>query len=274
MGKHGITKEEVRGIFAEGKAIITDDHFVYAKKPDGWYHGSAYVNKDAIYPRPRLLKPLCRGIADYFADMDIEVIVGPTVGGVSLSQWTTDFHNLRVPGKDVLAVFADEEDIHEQVVVPASKISQSVKDNLIVFPGSLNANIRFKPGTLEIEYVVYDIKTGTRRILKRGYDALVRGKRCLVVEDVIVSGFTVLKTIEAILKAGGKVVGVGALCNRSGGKVTADTLRVGELFSLLDIFMEMIPEADCPICKEKGPQSVRTDLGKGKEFLQRIGLAA
>lgn len=270
----GITKEDVRGIFAEGKAIITKDHFVYAKKPDGWYHGSAYVNKDAIYPRPRLVKPLCGGIADYFADMDIEVIVGPTVGGVSLSQWTTDLYNRLVPEKDVLAVFADEEDVHEQIVVPARIISEEMKENLIVFPNSRNVSIQFRPGTLEIEYVVYDIKTGTRRILKRGYDQLVRGKRCLITEDIINSGATVMKVIEAILKAGGKVVGVGALCNRSGGKVTADSLRVAELFSLLDISMEMIPEADCPICKEKGPQSVRTDLGKGREFLQRIGMAA
>lgn len=274
MGRQRITEQEVKNIFAEGKAIITGDHFVYAKKPDGWYHGSAYVNKDAIYPRPRLLKPLCRGIADYFSDMDIEAIVGPTVGGVSLSQWATDFYNLNNPGKEALAVFADEEDIHEQVVVPASLISRKVKDNLIAFPGARNINIEFRPGTLEVSCVIYDIKTGTRRVLKRGYDALVRGKRCLVVEDIINSGATVMKVIEAILKTGGKVVGVGTLCNRSGGKVTADTLRVAELFSLLDISMEMIPEADCPICKEKGPKSVRTDLGKGKEFLQRIGIAA
>ena len=274
MRRQDITEEEVRGIFAEARAIITDDHFVYARKPDGWYHGSAYVNKDAVYPRPRLLKPLCQGIADYFSDMEIEVIVGPTVGAVSLSQRVTDFYTLRVPEKEVLAVFADEEDVHEQVVVPAGIISAKMKDNLIALPGSKNISIEFRPGTLEIDHVIYDIKTGTRRVLKRGYDQLVRGKRCLIVEDIINSGATVMKVIEAILKAGGKVVGVGALCNRSGGKVTSDTLRVAELFSLLDISMEMIPEADCPICKKKGPQSVRTDLGKGKEFLQRIGIAA
>jgi hypothetical protein len=36
--------------------------------------------------------------------------------------------------------------------------------------------------------------------------------------------------------------------------------------------MEMYKEDECPICKEKGFDSVRTDLGKGKEFLQRKGI--
>ncbi len=101
----------------------------------------------------------------------------------------------------------------------------------------------------------------------------MKGKNCLIIEDVTNTGRTIIKTIQAVTDAKGKVMGVGTLCNRSGGRVTAQTLGVPKLFSLLDLDLEMFPEADCPICKEKGWESVRLDLGKGREFLARIGKA-
>lgn len=229
-----MTQDEIKQIFAQSRAIITDDHFVYAKKADGWYHGREYVNKDAIYPFTRFISPLCKEIADHFWGNDIEVVVGPTVGGVILAQWTAHWYAPFAYQKEVLAVYADEEDVFQRA-----------------YSG--------------------DVKIGTRRILKRGYDKIVEGRRCLIVEDILNTGATVDKTIAAIKAAKGELIGVGVLANRSGGKVTAETLGSPELFSLLDLDMKMYREEDCPICKEKGPKSVRTDLGKGKEFLVRTG---
>lgn len=227
-------REDIKRIFAQAGAIITGDHFVYAKKADGWYHGGEYVNKDAIYPFTRFISPLCKEIADHFWGKDIDVVVGPTVGGVMLAQWTAHWYAPFAYQKEVLAVYADEEDILQEITSGQGMI-----------------------------------KVGTRRILKRGYDKIVKDRQCLVVEDVINTGATVKKTIEAIRLAGGEVVGVGALADRSGSKVTAETLGAPELFSLLGFDMKMFKEEECPICKEKGPASVRTDLGKGKEFLAR-----
>ena len=51
-----LSEIELKQIFAEAEAIITDDHFVYAKKADGWYHGREYVNKDAIYPHTKFVR--------------------------------------------------------------------------------------------------------------------------------------------------------------------------------------------------------------------------
>jgi len=49
---------------------------------------------------------------------------------------------------------------------------------------------------------------------------------------------TVSKTSVATVEAGGIVVGCGCLCNRSGGKVTALSLNLPELFSLFDVDMK------------------------------------
>lgn len=227
-----LSPQRIKEIFAQASAIIPDDHFVYAKKETGWFHGPAYVNKDAIYPYTKYVSDLCRDLAVYFALARPEVVVGPTVGAVALAQWTAHWSNWgRENDTPVLAVCADEEDVIED-----------------------------------------GHKVGTRRVINRGYDKFVKGKRCLIVEDIVNSGLTVVKTIAAVEAAGGEVIGVGALCNRSGGKVTTQSLKVRELFSLLHVSMEMFPEENCPICKEKGRGSVRTDLGKGKEFLARAGI--
>ena len=262
---------ELKQIFAEADAIITDDHLVYAKKADGWYHGREYVNKDAIYPHTKLVRLLCKDIAEHFKDEQVDVVVGPTVGAVSLSQWTANFLTLFAPAPEVLAVCADEEDVSEQKQESMGTVGfrelsangavkiESEPDHL----GDFGSSVK----------ITFSTKVGTRRVIKRGYAKLVKGKRCLIVEDVINSGLTVIKTRDAVLQAGGEVIGVACLCNRSGGKVTAETLMVPELLSLLDLDMQMYPEDECPICKERGLKSVRIDLGKGKEFLARKGLA-
>ncbi len=268
-----LDKQEIKDIFAKSGAIITDDHFVYAKKADGWYHGRAYVNKDAIYPHTNFVSQLCGQIALYFARFKVETVVGPTVGAVNLSQWTAYWLNNTLAGgmqPIARAICADEEDILEQKQESMGTIGfrEFLANGVVKIEGEPNHLGNF--GSLV--KITFFTKVGTRRIIKRGYDALVKEHRCLIVEDIISTGLTVAKTRDAILEAGGEVVGVACLCNRSGGKILAPNLCVPELFSLFDVNMEMFKEEDCPICREKGRGSVRLDLGKGKEFLARLSL--
>jgi orotate phosphoribosyltransferase len=270
MKAYNIHNEEVDNILDKREAIITNSHFVYAKKADGWYHGPDYVSKEQLYKSPLDLSYLCREMIKPFHGVNIEVVVGPTIGGVSLSQWFGYW--LSVAGdKEVLSIFAEEEDVLEDIVIRDSRLAQ-VSEALDNF--SFNAmgpvKIFFSGG--RIDRIETKIKTGTNRVLKRGYEKDIAGKFVLIVEDVINSGGTVVKTINAVKKAEGEVVGVAAIANRSGGKVTAETLGVPFLFSLKDLSMPMYPEDDCPICHEKGIKSVRTELGKGREFLLRKGV--
>lgn len=52
--------------------------------------------------------------------------------------------------------------------------------------------------------------------LRRGF-ALAPGERCLVVEDVITTGGSTREVVACVEKAGGVVVGVGSLIDRSAG---------------------------------------------------------
>lgn len=91
-------------IFKKVKAIITDTHVIYASGK----HGNAYINKDAVYPHTKEIAFLCKLIAEKYKGRGIDVVAGPTVGGVILSQWTAHFLS-QLDGRDVLAVFSEEE---------------------------------------------------------------------------------------------------------------------------------------------------------------------
>jgi len=84
-------------ILAETGAVIIDSHVVYTSGR----HGAAYVNKDAVYPHPAQVSELCRMLADAAAADRPEVVCGPALGGIILSQWTA--HHL-----GALAVYAEK----------------------------------------------------------------------------------------------------------------------------------------------------------------------
>lgn len=105
---------------------------------------------------------------------------------------------------------------------------------------------------------------GKRRALRRGYDALARGRRVLVVEDVLTTGGSARQVVEAVRAAGGEVIGVGALCNRGG--VTAETVAAPELFALVDVPLESYAPEDCPLCAAGVP--INTQVGKGAAYVR------
>ncbi len=49
---------------------------------------------------------------------------------------------------------------------------------------------------------------------KNGVSKRIKGERILIVEDIVDSGGTAGKVVELVRRLGGKVVGVGSLCNR------------------------------------------------------------
>ncbi|MDP2873971.1 MAG: phosphoribosyltransferase family protein [bacterium] len=194
-------------------AVITDSHIVYTSGK----HGSAYVNKDALYPHTRETSQLCRMIAKQFANDGVEVVIAPAIGGVILSQWIA-YHLTKLTGREVLGVYAEK------------------------------------------------AETGDPFIIKRGYNKLVAGKRVLAVEDVLNTGGSAKKVVEATRAIGGEVIGLGVLCNR-GGITPQDVANVPRLFALVNVKLDAWDEADCPLCAENVP--INTNVGKGREYLAR-----
>ena len=100
-------------------------------------------------------------------------------------------------------------------------------------------------------------------VLRRGYDRVVAGQRVLVVDDVINTGLSIRQTVEAVEKAGGQVVGVGALVTR--GNATVADLGVTEARWLLEYKIPSWPAETCPLCRQGVP--INTRYAHGAEYL-------
>ncbi len=84
--------------------------------------------------------------------------------------------------------------------------------------------------------------------LRRGF-ALTPGERCLVVEDVITTGGSTREVMACVEKAGGVVVGVGSLIDRSGGAAHFPV----EQAALAAVAATTWAPADCPLCRAGSP---------------------
>ncbi len=104
----------------------------------------------------------------------------------------------------------------------------------------------------------------TEMLLTRGYDELVKGKKVLVVEDLTTTGVSAKKVVNTVRTAGGEVVAVSVMVNRSPKIVTSEFF--GTQFLPLDEFeIPMYKDGECPLCEAGVP--INTKVGHGKKYL-------
>lgn len=208
-----IAQHEVMPLLEQLGTVIVDSHIVYTSGK----HGSAYINKDAVYPHTVETSRLCEAIAEHFKDADVQTVIAPAIGAVILSQWVA-YHLTQRKGQAVAGVYAEKGEADTFTI-------------------------------------------------KRGYDQFVTGRNVLVVEDVLNTGGSARKVVDAVRAINGNVLAIAALCNRGG--VTPHNLgNVPELFALTNVQMDAWDAADCPLCREGRP--INTQVGKGREYLARL----
>ncbi|MER3413245.1 MAG: orotate phosphoribosyltransferase [Armatimonadota bacterium] len=137
----------------EGAGAILRGHFLLSSGR----HSDVYFEKFRILERPALLSQACAEIAKSVEDSAVDLVAGPTTGGVIIA-----FEVARQMG--VHALYVERE--------------------------------------------------GERRVLRRGAH-LPRGSRVLVVDDVLTTGLSVREVMSLLRDAGGEIVGVGVLVDRS-----------------------------------------------------------
>ncbi|WKZ25259.1 MAG: phosphoribosyltransferase family protein [bacterium] len=198
-------------LFKRVGAVYTNGHFVYTSG----LHGSVYVNKDAMYLHPMETTMVCRMFAERHQYLDIDVVVGPAVGGIILSQWTA-YHLTQLKSKEISGVYTEKDELNDQV-------------------------------------------------FRRGYGEMVKGKDVLIVEDITTTGGSVLKVVESVVKAGGRITAVSTMVNRNPDGVNSETLGV-PFSSLSNLKAESYHEKDCPLCEQNIP--INLQIGHGKKFVE------
>ncbi len=176
----------VEEIFRRSGAIL-EGHFLLTSG----LHSPVYWDKFRVLQFPGYTEQLCRMIADHFRNGKVQVVAGPTVGGVILA-----YEVARQLG--VRGIFAERE--------------------------------------------------GQERTFRRGL-TISAGERVLVVDDILTTGSSIRETISAVSKAGGKLVGVGVLVDRSEKPVDFNA----PLFGCLKVAVETFQPATCPLCAAGKP---------------------
>jgi orotate phosphoribosyltransferase len=89
-------------------------------------------------------------------------------------------------------------------------------------------------------------KDGTMQ-LRRGFE-INTGERVIVCEDVITTGGSVQEVIDIVSKAGGHIVGIGAIVDRSNGKSV-----LKNMFATITINVQTYLPDNCPLCQQGIP---------------------
>ncbi len=84
-----------------------------------------------------------------------------------------------------------------------------------------------------------------KMVLRRGFE-VTPGLRCLLVEDVVTTGGSVVEVKELVEAAGGIVVGIGSIVDRTGGEINFGVPYRAVYSSKVQSW----DAADCPLCKE------------------------
>ncbi len=101
---------------------------------------------------------------------------------------------------------------------------------------------------LDVRHIFVEKNAAGRLELRRSFHVAPREK-FIVVEDVITKGGRVQETIDIVHQRGGEIGAVGAIVDRSQGKVNFGV----PIESLLKLEIETFDPAACPMCKEGVP---------------------
>ena len=183
-----IKTEEVMKKFEQAGAV-QKGHF----KLTSGVHSDTYIQCAQVMQHPEFMHNLCSELGKKFRGDDIDVIVGPAIGGIIMAHVMA-----RVLGPWVRAIFTEREN--------------------------------------------------GKMTLRRSFE-IIQGEKVLVVEDVTTTGSSVREVIDIVNLRQGKVVGVGVLIDRSGGKVDFG-IKTEKLLTV-DI-KTYLPE-ECPLCKKGIP---------------------
>jgi orotate phosphoribosyltransferase len=183
-----IKTEEVMKKFEQAGAI-QKGHF----KLTSGVHSDTYIQCAQVMQHPEFMHNLCSELGKKFRGDDIDVIVGPAIGGIIMAHVMA-----RVLGPWVRAIFTEREN--------------------------------------------------GKMTLRRSFE-INQGEKVLVVEDVTTTGSSVREVMDIVKSRQGKVVGVGVLIDRSGGKVNFGV----KTEKLLTVDIKTYLPEECPLCKKGIP---------------------
>lgn len=228
-GQYGsrLTEEQMLDAFRMLELMLSEQHIVYKSKK----HGPDYVDKDGIGLDVALLWTLGLMLAAQFEDREVDFVVSPAVGAISIGT----------------------------LVALALTLATGRKVGIIYTEKARRKN---KETGEEEGPEVQLIK---REILRKA----IAGKKVFVAEDIINTGASFVEVAEAVREAGGVIVAGGCVWNR--GNVAASQLGLlhEQFVSLITIQLPAYPAETCPLCAAGVP--ITPKPGHGEDWIKEHG---
>ena len=182
------------GRLLEGSGAILRGHFVLSSGR----HSDVYFEKFRLIEQPEVLTALCGEIAKHFSSPPSCGQEGGDQGEGGDSEFGPQTGSISTP------------------LTPSPYPQEEGEAGVDFVAGPLTGGIiiAFECARQMGVQAVYVESENGQKTLRRG-KVLPPGARVLVVDDVLTTGLSVFETIKAIQTAGGEVVGVGLLIDRS-----------------------------------------------------------
>ena len=132
-----------------------------------------------------------------------------------------------------------------------ARLFRSAKATVVIGPAIGGIVVAHETARALRARAAYAERVDAEMALRRGF-IVTKKDRVLIVEDAITTGESARKVAELVEAFGARVVGVGTIVDRSGGKVTFPGYRYVRLFSFA---FETFRPHDCPLCSEQIPLS-------------------
>ncbi len=131
------------------------------------------------------------------------------------------------------------------------------KIELVVGPMTGGILLAHETGKALGTRAIFTERENGKMTLKRGF-TIPEGTRVLIVEDIVTTGGSVREVMDVVNAAGGKIVGIGLLVDRSGGKVDFGVRTE----ALLRLNVETFKPESCPLCAKGIAFTKRGRTGK------------
>ena len=134
------------------------------------------------------------------------------------------------------------------LVLKADDISSAHPFDFITGPAVAGAMFAVVVSVMfSVPFVYPEKDSQGNMVFRRGFDKFIKGKRGLIIEDIITTGGSLKKTADGLAACGAEATAGIVIWNRTGEK------PIPYVYSLVDEPITSYDPSDCPLCKNGTP---------------------
>lgn len=134
----------------------------------------------------------------------------------------------------------------EKAIKEIVKKLEGVDFDIVVGPAMGGIIVSYELGRQTGKQSIFAERENGEMKLRRGF-TIEKGQKVLIAEDVVTTGKSAYEAIKVVEEAGGEVIGIGCIVDRSNGDIKYP------VYSAVKLNINTYESDNCPLCKENIP---------------------